>query len=123
MWVQIAVLEEPLQVFVIHLSVGGVCRQPSIVEISVFRAGQLVILSVPGEFTTMAGRRLRRAVYEQVWQHEHHPDVAESPPVQTWSMLLHGGCQEACRHLSPGPSTQALQGQHIYDVFAAPELS
>jgi hypothetical protein len=27
---------------------------------------QLVILAVPGEFTTMAGRRLRAAVYDQV---------------------------------------------------------
>ncbi|KAK9785596.1 hypothetical protein WJX73_002285 [Symbiochloris irregularis] len=40
--------------------------QPSIVEISVLRAGQLVILCVPGEFTTMAGRRLRQAIYDQV---------------------------------------------------------
>ena len=36
------------------------------VEISVLRAGQLVVLAVPGEFTTMAGRRLRAAVYEMV---------------------------------------------------------
>ncbi|WCJ20391.1 Neutral ceramidase [Euphorbia peplus] len=35
---------------------------PSILPIQIFRVGQLVILSVPGEFTTMAGRRLRDAV-------------------------------------------------------------
>eukprot|EP00887_Chlorella_sp_A99_P008094 scaffold12.g8094.t1 len=35
---------------------------PYIVEIQILRVGQLVILAVPGEFTTMAGRRLRRAV-------------------------------------------------------------
>ena len=35
---------------------------PAAVPISVFRVGQLFILNVPGEFTTMAGRRLRRAV-------------------------------------------------------------
>ncbi|KAM7257477.1 hypothetical protein ACFE04_013218 [Oxalis oulophora] len=35
---------------------------PSILPVQVFRIGQLVILSVPGEFTTMAGRRLRDAV-------------------------------------------------------------
>ncbi|KAK3010899.1 hypothetical protein RJ639_012623 [Escallonia herrerae] len=35
---------------------------PSILPIQVLRIGQLVILSVPGEFTTMAGRRLRDAV-------------------------------------------------------------
>ncbi|CAH2058857.1 unnamed protein product, partial [Thlaspi arvense] len=35
---------------------------PSILPVQIFRIGQLVILSVPGEFTTMAGRRLRDAV-------------------------------------------------------------
>nr|KYP73521.1 Neutral ceramidase [Cajanus cajan] len=35
---------------------------PSILPIQIFRVGQFVILSVPGEFTTMAGRRLRDAV-------------------------------------------------------------
>ncbi|KAL3530836.1 hypothetical protein ACH5RR_010158 [Cinchona calisaya] len=35
---------------------------PSILPIQILRIGQLAILSVPGEFTTMAGRRLRDAV-------------------------------------------------------------
>lgn len=35
---------------------------PSILPIQILRIGQLVILSVPAEFTTMAGRRLREAV-------------------------------------------------------------
>ncbi|KAL5747999.1 hypothetical protein ACOSQ2_025296 [Xanthoceras sorbifolium] len=35
---------------------------PSILPIQIIRVGQLVILSVPSEFTTMAGRRLRDAV-------------------------------------------------------------
>ncbi|CAK9183261.1 unnamed protein product [Ilex paraguariensis] len=35
---------------------------PSVLPIQILRIGQLVILSVPGEFTTMAGRRLRDAV-------------------------------------------------------------
>lgn len=35
---------------------------PSILPIQILRIGQMVILSVPGEFTTMAGRRLRDAV-------------------------------------------------------------
>lgn len=35
---------------------------PSILPVQMLRIGQLVILSVPGEFTTMAGRRLREAV-------------------------------------------------------------
>ncbi|XP_073006733.1 neutral ceramidase-like [Typha latifolia] len=37
---------------------------PSILPIQIIRLGQVVILSVPGEFTTMAGRRLRDAVKE-----------------------------------------------------------
>jgi neutral ceramidase len=36
--------------------------EPSVVPISILRVGQLFILGVPGEFTTMAGRRLREAV-------------------------------------------------------------
>ncbi|KAH7651492.1 Ceramidase protein [Dioscorea alata] len=35
---------------------------PSILPIQIIRIGQVVILCVPGEFTTMAGRRLRDAV-------------------------------------------------------------
>ncbi|XP_030927499.1 neutral ceramidase 2 isoform X2 [Quercus lobata] len=35
---------------------------PSILPVQILRIGQLVILGVPGEFTTMAGRRLRDAV-------------------------------------------------------------
>lgn len=37
---------------------------PAILPIQILRVGQLVILCVPGEFTTMAGRRLREAVKE-----------------------------------------------------------
>ncbi|KLO12559.1 Neutral/alkaline nonlysosomal ceramidase [Schizopora paradoxa] len=35
---------------------------PSTVNIQIFRIGNLVILVVPGEFTTMAGRRMRNAI-------------------------------------------------------------
>ena len=41
-------------------------RQPSVVEIQILRVGQFLILCVPGELTTMAGRRLREAVQAQV---------------------------------------------------------
>ncbi|KAK1322445.1 Neutral ceramidase [Acorus calamus] len=37
---------------------------PAILPIQILRIGKLVLLSVPGEFTTMAGRRLREAVKE-----------------------------------------------------------
>lgn len=36
--------------------------QPKIVNIQMFRVGQLVILLLPGEFTTMAGRRIKDAI-------------------------------------------------------------
>jgi neutral ceramidase len=35
---------------------------PAVLPIQILRIGQIIILSVPGEFTTMAGRRLRQAV-------------------------------------------------------------
>ncbi|KAL4579177.1 hypothetical protein LXL04_015314 [Taraxacum kok-saghyz] len=41
---------------------------PAILPIQILQIGQLVILSVPGEFTTMAGRRLREAVKEVLAQ-------------------------------------------------------
>ncbi|KAF8589515.1 Neutral/alkaline nonlysosomal ceramidase [Ramaria rubella] len=36
--------------------------QPSVVHIQMMRVGQLVILVLPGEFTTMSGRRIREAM-------------------------------------------------------------
>jgi neutral ceramidase len=36
--------------------------QPHIVDIQILRIGQLIILSVPAEFTTMAGRRMRNTI-------------------------------------------------------------
>jgi len=41
----------------------GARRQPSVVDVQILRAGQLVLLCVPAELTTMAGRRLREAVH------------------------------------------------------------
>ena len=39
---------------------------PCLRSVQVLRAGRLLILSVPGELTTMAGRRLKRAVQAAV---------------------------------------------------------
>lgn len=39
---------------------------PNVVDIQMFKVGDLVILIVPGEFTTMAGRRIREAVRAQL---------------------------------------------------------
>lgn len=47
---------------------------PKIVEIQILRLGQFVILCVPSEFTTMAGRRLKAAVNDVV-QSSWGPDL------------------------------------------------
>jgi neutral ceramidase len=39
---------------------------PSIVETQILRIGNLFVIGIPGELTTMAGRRLRRVVEAQV---------------------------------------------------------
>jgi neutral ceramidase len=39
---------------------------PSVLPLQIFRIGQLFIVAVPGEFTTMSGRRLRNAVLSVV---------------------------------------------------------
>lgn len=41
---------------------------PSVVDVQLLRVGQLVIAAVPGEFTTMAGRRLKDAVKAKAQQ-------------------------------------------------------
>ncbi|KIO30028.1 hypothetical protein M407DRAFT_14431 [Tulasnella calospora MUT 4182] len=50
----------------ILLNVGAAHKpyhwSPSIIDIQIFRVGQLVILILPSEFTTMSGRRLREAM-------------------------------------------------------------
>lgn len=43
---------------------------PRIVPTQLFKWGQLVIVALPGEFTTMAGRRVRAAVESQLPKHE-----------------------------------------------------
>ncbi|XP_076944500.1 neutral ceramidase 2-like [Bidens hawaiensis] len=48
---------------------------PSILPIQILKIGQMVILSVPGEFTTMAGRRLRDAV-SAVFKEKVHVVIA-----------------------------------------------
>jgi len=35
---------------------------PAIADVQILKIGNVVILAVPGEFTTMSGRRLRKAV-------------------------------------------------------------
>ncbi|SPO20031.1 related to neutral ceramidase [Ustilago trichophora] len=54
---------------------------PSIVEVQILRVGRLFILIVPGEFTTMAGRRLKKVVGEAV-KKAGLVDEGEEPIVQ-----------------------------------------
>ncbi|KAI3801480.1 hypothetical protein L1987_29585 [Smallanthus sonchifolius] len=48
---------------------------PSVLPVQMLKIGQMVILSVPGEFTTMAGRRLRDAV-RAVFKEKVHVVIA-----------------------------------------------
>ena len=41
---------------------------PSIVETQILQLGQVMILAVPGEFSTMAGRRLREQIAQEARQ-------------------------------------------------------
>lgn len=50
---------------------------PNVVDVQVFRVGQLVIVVSPGEATTMAGRRWKEAVGAQVATMEHHAQAHE----------------------------------------------
>ncbi|SNX81683.1 related to neutral ceramidase [Melanopsichium pennsylvanicum] len=77
----------------ILLDIGEIHRPydwgPSIVEVQILRLGQLFILVVPGEFTTMAGRRLKRAVSEaikkaQLLEDGVEPIVQVSGPASTY---------------------------------------
>ncbi|KAG0745773.1 hypothetical protein G6F57_009900 [Rhizopus arrhizus] len=44
--------------------------QPEILDIQLFRLGHVFIYSVPSEFTTMSGRRLRRAIKQALINHQ-----------------------------------------------------
>jgi neutral ceramidase len=68
----------------ILLDVGEVSEPyqwtPNIVDIQTFRVGQLTIILSPGEATTMAGRRWKAAVKEQV-RHLFARDLGPSEPI------------------------------------------
>ncbi|KAI8946508.1 Neutral/alkaline nonlysosomal ceramidase [Xylaria longipes] len=54
---------------------------PNIVDVQAFRVGQLVIIVSPGEATTMAGRRWKNAVAEEVEAQLTSQDDSDSPVV------------------------------------------
>ena len=64
---------------------------PSIVEISIIRIGNFVILAVPGELTTMSGRRLLRAVRDRVseaWGISNHLHIVIGGLSNTYSSYV-----------------------------------
>ena len=61
-------------------------------EIQILRVGQLVILCVPGELTTMAGRRLREAVQLQVHKEMLPCQSHKMAQLQTLPVI----CEELC---------------------------
>ncbi|KIS71940.1 uncharacterized protein UMAG_11352 [Mycosarcoma maydis] len=77
----------------ILLDIGEIHRPydwgPSIVEVQMLRLGELFVLIVPGEFTTMAGRRLKRVVSEAIKraglvEEGKEPIVQVSGPASTY---------------------------------------
>ncbi|OTA70539.1 Neutral/alkaline nonlysosomal ceramidase [Hypoxylon sp. EC38] len=54
---------------------------PNVVDVQVFRVGQLVIIVSPGEATTMAGRRWRNAVSDEVTAQFSEESQSTSPIV------------------------------------------
>jgi len=63
-------------------------RQPAIVRVQILRIGQLVIVSVPGEITTMAGHRLRQKVKETVSPYWGEVEVVISGVTNDYSSYI-----------------------------------
>lgn len=49
--------------------------QPSVVAIQLARIGNIYLAGVPGEFTTMSGRRLRDSIKDQVTKIDKSTDT------------------------------------------------
>ncbi|ORX82000.1 Neutral/alkaline nonlysosomal ceramidase [Basidiobolus meristosporus CBS 931.73] len=64
--------------------------QPKVVDIQILRIGQLVIAVVPGEFTTMSGRRLREAIAKVFLETSDikDPIVVLAGPSNTYSSYI-----------------------------------
>lgn len=88
---------------------------PYITEIQILRAGRLVILCVPGELTTMAGRRLKRAVQATVgaaWGEGLHIVVAGL--TNTYASYITTPEEYAAQRYEGGFT---LYGQHTLDAY------
>ncbi|EJU01922.1 Neutral/alkaline nonlysosomal ceramidase [Dacryopinax primogenitus] len=61
---------------------------PSIVDMQMFRIGQIIILIVPAEFTTMAGRRLMESVHNELFTQGvvgEHSRIILTGPANTYT--------------------------------------
>ena len=43
--------------------------QPTIIDVQMLKVGQVFIVAVPGEFTTMSGRRMKASVVAEAKKH------------------------------------------------------
>ncbi|CAO3627629.1 unnamed protein product [Mucor fragilis] len=62
--------------------------QPEILDIQLFRIGNVFIYAVPSEFTTMSGRRLRESIKKSLIQHQlgdHETVVIHSGPANGYA--------------------------------------
>jgi neutral ceramidase len=65
--------------------------QPEILDIQLFRLGNLFIYAVPSEFTTMSGRRLRTAIKQAVIKHglgDQQTVVIHSGPANGYAVCV-----------------------------------
>lgn len=49
--------------------------QPKIVPTQLFQVGDVVFAALPGEFTTMSGRRMRNTIRDSALQHDRKSDI------------------------------------------------
>ena len=69
--------------------------QPTIIDVQMLKLGQLIILAVPGEFTTMAGRRIKDAVQKEA---EKNGVKNAKVGIITWQMRC-GWVLQFCRFM------------------------
>lgn len=96
---------------------------PNIVDIQLFRIGQLFIIVAPGEASTMAGRRWRNALHDEVLTlavfndftpESQQPTVVLGGPANTYSHYITTREEYAVQRYE-GAST--LYGPHTLDAF------
>uniref|UniRef100_H2ZAL2 Neutral ceramidase n=1 Tax=Ciona savignyi TaxID=51511 RepID=H2ZAL2_CIOSA len=86
---------------------------PTIVDVQMLRLGQLIIIAVPGEFTTMAGRRIKESVQNEAKAHGiHNAKVAGLSNVYTHYITTP---EEYTAQRYEGAST--IYGPHTFQAY------